>query len=80
MDKFTYFTSALHAGCAGRTHWVTSCFSAMTHEVYDPGKHKLVDDDAPKLIRDQAITYQFRISASIKIHMRWVLSTVKMKK
>ena len=61
MDKFTYFTSALHAGCAGRTHWVTSCFSAMTHEVYDPGKHKLADDDAPKLIRDQAVTYQFRI-------------------
>lgn len=61
MDKLTYFTRALHAGCAGRTHWITSAFSAMEHEVYDPGKHQLVPDDALPLIRDQAKTYPYRI-------------------
>lgn len=61
MDKLSYILEAIKDGCIFRTHWITSVFSAMEHEVYDPGKHQLLDDDAMLLHRENASTYKYRI-------------------
>lgn len=61
MDKFQYFLYAVTMGCLGRTHWVKSAFSPMDHEVYDPGKHRLLPADSPQMLLDQALTYPCRL-------------------
>lgn len=61
MDKFEFFVRALHNGCAGRPHWMASVFSAMEHEVYDPGKHQLPDQNALRLIRENSPVYPYRV-------------------
>lgn len=64
MDKFQFFLYAVTMGCLGRTHWIKSVFSPMDHEVYDPGKHRLLPVDSPQLLLDQALTYPCRLFRS----------------
>lgn len=61
MNKFEYFCRYMKEGNIGRTHWVISAFSAMRHEVYDPGKHVIPPRDAPILIQENAKTYPGRL-------------------